>query len=143
VTGFGSAGFLALWEAVRSPDLAGSASGFQADREAEAGPADFRVRLYCRDWISTGNHSPIRCPSRTCSGVGAGPVLAATGYTIVDGAWATAGQPVKLKVMFLNKGAARSAAETVKMGKSGGGREIRPRNGSSFRGLQGSPQPCR
>jgi hypothetical protein len=47
-------------------------------------------------------------------GVGAGPVLAAVGFTVVDEAWATIGRPVRLKVMFLNKGAVRSTTETVK-----------------------------
>jgi hypothetical protein len=47
-------------------------------------------------------------------GVGAGPVLAAAGFTTLDDAWATMGQPVKLKVNFLNKGAVRSTTETVK-----------------------------
>ncbi len=41
-------------------------------------------------------------------GVGAGPVLAASGYEISDAAWATAGKPVHLRVKFWNKGAARS-----------------------------------
>jgi len=47
-------------------------------------------------------------------GVGAGAVLSASGYTIADAAWATAGKPVKLKVTFLNKGGARSVTEPLK-----------------------------
>jgi hypothetical protein len=47
-------------------------------------------------------------------GVGSGPVLAAPGFTVIDYAWATIGKPVKLKVMFLNKGAVRSTTETVR-----------------------------
>jgi hypothetical protein len=47
-------------------------------------------------------------------GVGAGPLLTVSGYTLTSAAWATAGQPVKLKVSFVNKGATRSTTETVK-----------------------------
>jgi hypothetical protein len=47
-------------------------------------------------------------------GVGSGPILTVAGYQIVDAAWATAGKPVKLKVAFLNKGALRSASESLK-----------------------------
>lgn len=39
--------------------------------------------------------------------------IAVAGYEITDAAWATAGQPVKLRVKFLNKGALRSAMTTV------------------------------
>jgi hypothetical protein len=47
-------------------------------------------------------------------GIGAGPVLAISGFAVTDGAWATAGKPVKLSVKFVNKGAARSGTETIK-----------------------------
>jgi hypothetical protein len=43
VTGHGAGGFLAMWEAARSPDLVSSASSLLADREAEAVPTDFPV----------------------------------------------------------------------------------------------------
>jgi hypothetical protein len=46
-------------------------------------------------------------------GVAAGPLLDAGGYEIADAAWATAGQPVKLRVRFWNKGAMRSATSVV------------------------------
>lgn len=46
-------------------------------------------------------------------GVAAGPDIAVSGYEIQDAAWATAGQPVKLRVKFLNKGAGRSNLATV------------------------------
>jgi hypothetical protein len=47
-------------------------------------------------------------------GVGAGPVVALTGFEITGAAWATAGQPVKLQLRFCNKGAARSATAVLK-----------------------------
>jgi hypothetical protein len=47
-------------------------------------------------------------------GIGSGPILAVSGFQILDAAWATAGKPVKLKVAFLNKGALRSATESLK-----------------------------
>jgi hypothetical protein len=46
-------------------------------------------------------------------GVAAGPLLDAAGYEIADAAWATAGQPVKLRVRFWNKGAMRSPTSAV------------------------------
>jgi len=47
-------------------------------------------------------------------GVGAGSILAVSSVTITDAAWATAAKPVKLKIAFVNKGAVRSATETLK-----------------------------
>jgi Putative esterase len=47
-------------------------------------------------------------------GVGAGPVLAASGVALADAAWATAGEPVSLRVKFWNKGGARSTTGVVK-----------------------------
>jgi hypothetical protein len=41
-------------------------------------------------------------------GISAAPAIVASGYEIADAAWATAGQPVKLRVKFWNVGAARS-----------------------------------
>jgi pimeloyl-ACP methyl ester carboxylesterase len=46
-------------------------------------------------------------------GVGAETLLAATGFEVLDAAWATAGQPVKLKVKFCNKGQTRSGSATI------------------------------
>jgi pimeloyl-ACP methyl ester carboxylesterase len=46
-------------------------------------------------------------------GVGAEPQIALSGYEIADAAWATAGKPVKLRVKFWNKGAARSATTAI------------------------------
>ncbi|HXK03843.1 MAG TPA: alpha/beta hydrolase-fold protein [Verrucomicrobiae bacterium] len=241
VTGFGSAGLLALWEAARSPELVGSASSFAADRETEAGPSGFPVSLSIddlsgalaaaktwqfdpnvdiaatldlhlkafadvapkpevfaiadpypdfaawnwevastrrspgftvlenvsragfrsavREWLPSGppvasvklsvTSARLYTPGAAIPvtyvhtadgkvrhvvqkadsqgrltfdldgddyeiGVGAGAVLAASGYTVQDAAWATAGKPVKLKVTFLNKGAAKSVAEPLK-----------------------------
>jgi hypothetical protein len=41
-------------------------------------------------------------------GISAAPAIVASGYEIADAAWATAGQPVKLRMKFWNVGAARS-----------------------------------
>jgi hypothetical protein len=41
-------------------------------------------------------------------------LLAASGYDLADTAWATAGKPVTLRVLFWNKGAARSATSALK-----------------------------
>lgn len=41
-------------------------------------------------------------------GISAEPAIVASGYELADAAWATAGQPVKLRVKFWNVGAARS-----------------------------------
>jgi putative esterase len=241
ITGMGTGGFLALWEAARSPDLVGSASSFMADREAEAGPAGFPVAMSLDDlfgglaavktWMinarpdiaatldfhlkafadplpkpevfthadpypnfaiwdwqvasnrrspgftalenvsRTGFRSAVRewlpggppvagvkvsvtsarlyPPGATMPvtyihvrdrktrhvsqradaqgrlsfevdgdewevGIGAGPVLAVAGYSLAEGAWAAATKPVKLRVAFLNKGAARSATEVLR-----------------------------
>ncbi len=46
-------------------------------------------------------------------GISAAPLLAVSGYQIVDAAWATAGQPVKLLVRFVNKGAVRSGTSII------------------------------
>jgi hypothetical protein len=40
-------------------------------------------------------------------------LIAVSGYEIADTAWATAGQPVKLRVRFWNKGGARSATSLI------------------------------
>ena len=46
-------------------------------------------------------------------GVSAEPLLTVEGYAIEDAAWATAGQPVKLRVKFWNKGQVRSGTSTI------------------------------
>ncbi len=46
-------------------------------------------------------------------GISSGPLLAISGYEIAGAAWATAGQPVELRVKFVNKGSARSLASTI------------------------------
>jgi len=46
-------------------------------------------------------------------GVANDALIAVSGYEIADAAWATAGQPVKVRVKFTNKGALRSAMTTV------------------------------
>src|SRR6185437_5491761 len=46
-------------------------------------------------------------------GVANEALVAVSGYEIADAAWATAGQPVKVRVKFTNKGALRSAMTTV------------------------------
>ena len=47
-------------------------------------------------------------------GVSSGPLLAVSGYTMADANWATAGQPVTLKVRFWNKGGAKSGTSLVR-----------------------------
>jgi hypothetical protein len=47
-------------------------------------------------------------------GVGAAPVIALSGFEVVNGAWATAGQPVNLRLKLWNKGGARSATSLLK-----------------------------
>ena len=47
-------------------------------------------------------------------GVSNGPLLAVSGYTIADANWATAGQPVDLKVHFANKGGARTPTSLIR-----------------------------
>jgi hypothetical protein len=46
-------------------------------------------------------------------GISSEPLIAVSGYEIADAAWATAGQPVKLRVKFLNKGPLRSATAAI------------------------------
>jgi len=46
--------------------------------------------------------------------VSARPTLTVSGYTIADANWATAGQPVNLKVRFWNKGGAPSATAPIR-----------------------------
>jgi hypothetical protein len=46
-------------------------------------------------------------------GISAGAVITPASYEVAGAAWATAGVPVKLRVKFWNKGAARSATATV------------------------------
>lgn len=47
-------------------------------------------------------------------GIGPEPVAAITGYRFADAGWATAGQPVKLRVTFTNKGGSRLAPLAVR-----------------------------
>ena len=46
--------------------------------------------------------------------VSSGPLLTASGYTISDANWATAGRPVNLKVRFWNKGNAASGTSLIR-----------------------------
>ena len=46
--------------------------------------------------------------------VSAGPLLTASDYTITEANWATAGQPVNLKVRFWNKGGAPSGTSPIR-----------------------------
>jgi hypothetical protein len=48
-------------------------------------------------------------------GVSPEPLLALAGYEFAEGSWATAGAPVKLRVRFWNKGAARSVTTPLKL----------------------------
>ena len=47
-------------------------------------------------------------------GVSSGPLIALTGYDVVDGAWAGAGTRVNLKARFLNKGGTRGATSSIR-----------------------------
>jgi hypothetical protein len=47
-------------------------------------------------------------------GIGSEAVMALSGYELADAAWATAGAPVKLRLLFWNKGAARSTTASLK-----------------------------
>jgi hypothetical protein len=47
-------------------------------------------------------------------GIGPDAVLSLTGYEFVESAWASAGVPVKARLIFFNKGAVRSATTLVK-----------------------------
>lgn len=47
-------------------------------------------------------------------GVGAAPVIAIAGFEMTNAAWATAGQPVQLRLKFWNKGGARSGTSVWK-----------------------------
>ena len=47
-------------------------------------------------------------------GISVGPQLTISGYEIADAAWATAGQPVRLRVKFWNKGASTAPASVIR-----------------------------
>jgi hypothetical protein len=47
-------------------------------------------------------------------GISAEPILTASGYDLVEDAWASAGKPVNLKVKFWNKGGARTGTSLIK-----------------------------
>jgi hypothetical protein len=47
-------------------------------------------------------------------GVSNGPLLAVSGYTVAGADWATAGQPVNLKVRFCNKGGNRTGTSPIR-----------------------------
>lgn len=65
-------------------------------------------------------------------GVGSGPVLALAGYRIEGANWATAGKPVRLRLRFLNKGAARSATSTLALESPNEGVKIEPATARLF-----------
>ena len=48
-------------------------------------------------------------------GIGAAPILALSSLEITDAAWASAGQPIQLRLKFWNKGAVRSATTVLKL----------------------------
>jgi hypothetical protein len=64
--------------------------------------------------------------------VGAGPRVTIAGYKIEDAAWATAGRPVRLRVKFLNNGAARSTTELLKWESPNPGVTVDPASGRTF-----------
>jgi S-formylglutathione hydrolase FrmB len=59
-------------------------------------------------------------------GVGTAPALAVAGYRVDGANWATAGKPVKLRVRFVNKGAARSASAAIAWESTSDGVTIDP-----------------
>ena len=65
-------------------------------------------------------------------GIGSGAVITAADYEVTGAAWATAGGPVKLRVKFLNKGAARSAVSTVKWEAGDAGVTVDPASSRLF-----------
>jgi hypothetical protein len=54
-------------------------------------------------------------------GISTGPLIAVTGYEIVDAAWATAGEPLKLLIRFSNVGAGPSLPADIRWESSGTG----------------------
>lgn len=53
--------------------------------------------------------------------VSSGPLLAVSGYAVVDANWATAGEPTTLKVRFWNKGGAKLGTSLVRWESPGSG----------------------
>jgi len=49
-------------------------------------------------------------------GISNGPLLALTGYSVTGANWATAGQPVNLKVRFCNKGGNKTGTSLIRWG---------------------------
>ena len=47
-------------------------------------------------------------------GVSNGPLLSVSGYSVAGGNWATAGQPVNLKVRFCNKGGNKTGTSLIR-----------------------------
>jgi len=58
-------------------------------------------------------------------GIGAAPVLALPAFEIAGAAWASAGQPIQIRLKFWNKGAARSATTLLKLGSPTPGIEFK------------------
>jgi hypothetical protein len=69
-------------------------------------------------------------------GIGAAPAISISGFEIANAAWATAGQPVQLRIKFWNKGGARSAPLVLKWTSSSPGVKFSA-NPSHLYGLAG------
>ena len=67
VTGFATGGFLAIWQAVKCPDLVGSASSFGATPEAPFGPRGFEVDSALSDLYPSLEGVRIRQSATTAS----------------------------------------------------------------------------
>ncbi len=65
-------------------------------------------------------------------GIAAEPLLAVTGFEIADAAWATAGQPVKLRVKFWNKGQTRSGTAMIQWESPNSGVQFDPPSSRLF-----------
>jgi pimeloyl-ACP methyl ester carboxylesterase len=70
-------------------------------------------------------------------GVGPEALLAVSGYRVANGAWATAGQPVQVRVRFLNKGAVRPATETIQWESPNPGVKLEPASSRLFAMMPG------
>jgi hypothetical protein len=57
-------------------------------------------------------------------GVGPAPVIALSGFEIASASWATAGQPVQLRLKFWNKGGAKSSTSILRWSSSSPGVKI-------------------
>jgi Putative esterase len=74
-------------------------------------------------------------------GIGEEPEVTISGWRVEGSSWATAGQPVKLAVRFLNSGAARSATELVRWESPDPRLKLTPASGRLFGLAPGEAAP--